>query len=176
MSSGLFQSENFSSGTPADTQLNDGDRVFLQDETPAPADSAGSSRQAPPVAGPALPRDQFPKPTEAIPAAGFAHAWNALLLNRGHHVWGSQKPLSPIVSRLLFMVNNRPKFGSGVMQALAAAVAANAHLGPILRQLSTSSSSWPTALLTLARVNGKFPVAHVRNGISGFTPGSQSSL
>ena len=109
-------------------------------------------------------------PTKMIPAAGFARLWNALLLNRGHHVWGHREHISPIVSGLLFMVNNRATFNSSVTKALAEAVAANDHLGPILRHLSASSALWPPALRALAKQNRSFPKADVCFGISGAIP------
>ena len=109
-------------------------------------------------------------PTEMIPAAGFAHVWNALHLNRGHHVRGHREHISPVISGLLFVVNNRTSFNSSVAKALAEAVTANDHLGPILRHLATSSARWPHPLRSLAKQNKPFPKADVGSGISGSIP------
>ena len=159
MGTGFFPSEDSApSGAPAATQLDDEDPFFLAAATPLPLpESRGSSRQPPPSTGPDPGLEEFPMPTEMIPAAGFAHAWNALFLNRGHHVWGHREHISPIVSGLLFMVNNRATLNSSVMKALAEAVSANDYLGPILRHLSASSARWPPALRNLAKLNKPFP-------------------
>ena len=106
-------------------------------------------------------------PTEMIPAAGLARVWNALLLNRGRHVWSHREHVPPVFSGLLFMVSNRAVFNSSVTKALAEAVVAKDRLGPILRHLSASSALWPPSLRALAKQNKQFPRADLGSGISG---------
>ena len=104
MNSLRYSVGSYSMGTPAATLLNNDDPTPIGASTPAVVPSArvevpGSSVPQQ-VQGPPLPRDQFPPTTETIPATGFAHTWNALLLHRGHRVWGCNEPLSPIITAL----------------------------------------------------------------------------
>ena len=82
-------------------------------------------------------------------------------------MWGRHEPLPPIIAGLMFMVSSRAKLTSTLTQSIAAAVATNAHLGPILLKLSSSSSRWSPALLDFTKQSGKFPVSSVRAGIAG---------
>ena len=158
-------------GTPAATLLNNDDLVPTGASTPAVIPSSmvdvPDSSVPQQAQGPPLPHDQFPPATETVPATAFAHAWNALLLNRGHRVWGCNEPLPPIVTGLMFMTSRRAKFGSTLTQEIAKAVHANSHLQPILLKLTSSASRWPQNLHVLTKQGGKFPQAGARAGVNG---------